>query len=243
MSCDDIKIALADFSNCEPTSNGSRIATHCVYPSFDPVRVYVAKFGDGFIVHDDGGAYRNAWLHGRDEAMIKNSLKDFGSKFHLVLKDKVLTANVDDKEWLGTAIIGVANASSLAAYDAVAKLVASAEEALVDRIGRDLEGNIGPRLLAKNVEVRGVSGGYRHFDFAIGATRENPIYINGILPHKNSIASKYVAFADTDVDVSHKLAVHDKPLHSDDTLLLRKVAVVLPLASLKARTTFARGYL
>ena len=58
------------------------------------------------------------------------------------------------------------------------------------------------------------------------------MFINGVLPHKISIASKYVSFADTEADKGHKFAVHDKELDNDDTLLLQQVASVVPFLSL-----------
>lgn len=52
MSCNAIRTAMENFSDCEPTLNGARIATHCLYPSFESVHVYVVKEGDAFTVHD-----------------------------------------------------------------------------------------------------------------------------------------------------------------------------------------------
>lgn len=234
MACDDIHKALASFSECEETPEGARIATHCLYPSFKSVKVFVAKVGDGFNLHDGSGAYNVAWLHGRNDLMIMNTIKRTVSRFHLELLGKGIFAKAPSIDWLPNAIISVANASSLAAHDAVAKLTAAAEEALVDRIERSLTASLGPKGFDKDVEVRGVSGGMRHFDFVVGRRDPIPVFINGVLPHKISIASKYVSFADTEADKMHKLAVHDRELDNDDTLLLQQVAMVVPFKSLQA---------
>ncbi len=234
MSCDDIQKALMDFSGCEETSEGARIATHCLYPSFEAVRVFVAKVGDGYHVHDGSGAYNTAWLHGRDDPMIINSIKNVVARFHLELLGKLIIAKAPTLDWLSSAIISVANASSLAAHDAVAKLVAAAEEALVDRIGRNLTESFGLKGFDKDVEVRGASGGMRHFDFVVGWRNPEALFINGVLPHKNSVASKYVSFADTEVDRGHKFAVYDRSLANDDTVLLQQVASVVSLANLRS---------
>jgi hypothetical protein len=61
-----------------------------------------------------------------------------------------------------------------------------------------------------------------------------PLLINGVSPHRNSIAAKYVTFADTEADKGHKFAVHDRELHNDDVVLLQQVASVVPLRSLLA---------
>ena len=135
----------ADFLACEQTEEGARIATHCLYPSFESVRISVARMGDNYIVHDGSGAFNTAWLHARDEAMILNSLREACNKFHLALSNKAIIARIDSVDWLTSAILSVANASSLAAHDAVAKIVAAAEEALVDRIEHDLAQSFGPK--------------------------------------------------------------------------------------------------
>lgn len=235
MSCDDIKSAMAEFSACEPTSDGSRIATHCLYPSFEPVRVFVAKVGNGYHVHDGGGAFAVAWTHGRDEATILNSIKAECGRFHLRPDGRSIIAKVESIDWLTSAILTVANASSFAAHDAVAKIVAAAEDALVDKIENDLKSAFGPKGYQRGFDIRGKSGGRRHFDFLIGSPASpSSILVNGVSPHRNSISSKYVSFADTEVDKQHKFAVYDRELSNDDTVLLQQVAEVVPLAALKA---------
>jgi hypothetical protein len=234
MTCDDIHRALADFLACEQTEEGARIATHCLYPSFESVRISVARMGEDYIVHDGSGAFNTAWLHARDEAMILRSLREACNKFHLALSNKAIVAKIDSIDWLTSAILSVANASSLAAHDAVAKIVAAAEEALVDRIEHDLARSFGPKSYEKNVDIRGVSGGMRHFDFVLGRRSPAPLLINGVSPHRNSIAAKYVTFADTEADKRRKFAVHDRELHNDDVVLLQQVASVVPLKSLLA---------
>lgn len=235
MSCDDIKIAMADFATCESTSEGARIVTHCLYPSFEPVRVFVAKVGDGYYVHDGGGAFTVAWTHGRDEPTILNSIRNECAHFHLKPDGRSVVAKVETVEWLTSAIITVANASSFAAHDAVAKMVAAAEEALIDKIDHDLQRAFGPKSYQRGYDIRGASGGKRHFDFIIGSpANPNSILVNGVSPHRNSISSKYVSFADTEVEKKRKFAVYDRELSNDDTVLLQQVAQVLPLASLKA---------
>ncbi len=234
MGCEDVKVALAHFALCEETAEGARIATHCLYPSFESVRVFVARLGNSFEVHDGGEAFNVAWLHARDEPMIKNSLRDLCSKFRLELKGNTLVAKVDSPEWLGSAIVAVANASSMAAHDAVAKVVAVAEEALFDRMDRILAATVGPKAYMRNVGIRGASGGERRFDFVLGSRKDPHLLLNGVAPHPMSIASKYVAFSDTEFDRQMKMAVHDRDLENDDAVLLQQVAIVVPFASFNA---------
>lgn len=234
MTCDDIRKAMVLFDRCEQTAEGCRIATHCLYPSFENVRVFVAKLGDGYTLHDGAGAYNTAWLHGRDEELISKSLNDVATRFSLHVAGKALVANVKTIDWLPSAIVSVANASALGAHDAVDKIMTAQEEALIDRIGRTLDESVSPKLVAKNVMIKGLSGGGRHFDFVLGKETERPIFINSVTPRKNSISAKYVSFADNGAPRESKLAVHDRELETGDTALLQQVADVVPFASLAA---------
>lgn len=226
---------MADFSECELTPEGARIATHCLYPSFEHVRVFVARLGDGFTVHDGAGAYNAAWLHGRDDNLISKSLADAAERFSIYVSgEKALAGRVQSRDWLASAILSVANASSHAAHDAVDKILAAQEEALVDRIDRTLTEVISARDVSRNVDVKGISGGMRHFDFVLHRSRPNAIYINSVTPRRNSISAKYVSFADNSASLHFKFAVHDRDLETGDTALLQQVASVVPLTSLRA---------
>lgn len=225
---------MADFSACEQTPEGARIVTHCLYPSFENVRVFVAKVGDGFNIHDGAGAYNTAWLHGREPELIGKSLHQFAERFRLHVAGKALVGRTKSIDWLTSAILSVANASSLAAHDAVEKILAAQEEALIDKIGTALSEVIPFRNLSKNVDVKGISGGRRHFDYIIGKESARPIFVNSVTPRRNSIAAKYVSFADTESERRLKLAVHERELETGDIALLQQVASVVPLASLAA---------
>lgn len=231
MSCDDIRAALAGFDVCEETSEGACLTTHCLYPSFEPVRVFVAKFGDGYKVHDGKGAFVAAWAHGRDEALINRALVAECSRYHLSVSSDAIVADVPSKDWLLSGILGVANASAAAATAVVARVVAAAEAALVDRIQAALIEAFGTSSFSKAVDIVGKSGGRRHFDFALKAG-DHDVLINGVSPHHGSISAKYVAFADTDGDQAHKFAVYDRTLEVDDVALLQQVASIVPIEAL-----------
>ncbi len=244
MICESIRKALSDFNACEDTLDGARVATHCLYPSFETVQVYVVKMGDGYKVHDGAGAYRSAWGHGRDEGVISRALSAEASRFHLgCFNDSLISAEVPE-EWLQSVILSVANASSFAANRAVARFVQAAEEALIEKIDHTLAYSFGQEHIARNFSIRGKSGGERHFDFALRNGDDYGILINGVSPHHASINSKYVAFSDTDGTPDKKFAVFEKTLESDDTALLQQVASIVPLASLAAgaRRAVANAY-
>jgi hypothetical protein len=230
MSCEAALAALGHMNRCELTDAGARIATHCLYPSFEPVYVFVAKLGDGFHVHDGEGAYLSAWAHGRDESLIRREIKAEASRFRLHVSNRSLAVSVTSTEWLASGILAVANASAFAARSAIAKLNLAAEEALFAKIEHSLS-RLSNGRLHKEVEIKGKSGGTRRFDFAILGGLKGDIYINGVSPHHGSVAAKFVAFADTEVESTNKLAVFDRQLNTDDAALLQQVSTVVPLKS------------
>jgi hypothetical protein len=232
MACDDIRTAMAAFEACEQTPEGASIATHCLYPSFEHVRVFVAKLGDGFRIHDGAGAYNTAWLHGRDEELISRSITEAAERFHIFVAGKALVAKINSIDWLTSAILSVANASCLAAHEAVDRIMAAQEEALIDRIGNSLNESFSPKNVSKNVNIKGISGGLRHFDFILARDTPQPIFINSVHPRRNSVAAKYVSFADNAANRRYKLAIHDRELETGDIVLLQQVADVVPLGSL-----------
>ena len=232
---------MATFAECEATPEGSRIATHCLYPSFEHVRVFVGKGGDGYTVHDGAGAYNAAWLHGRDDHVITKSMTDAAERFGIYVAGKALVGRVSSIDWLSNAILTVANASSLAAHDAVDRILAAQEEALVDRMDKTLAEVLSPNDFKRNVNIKGMSGGLRHFDFILRHETPHPIFVNSVTPRRNSVSAKYVSFADNIADRRNKFAVHDRELEAGDTALLAQVASVMPLASLRvgAQRSFA----
>lgn len=236
MICEDIRKAMAEFQLCEQTPQGARIATHCLYPSFEHVRVFVAKIGDGFTVHDGDGAFNTSWLHGRDIELIGKSLNDAAHRFDIYIAGKSLTARVNSIDWLASGILTVANASAMAAHDAVDRIMVAQEEALVDRMSKTLTEIVGPKHISKNVDVKGISGGLRHFDFVVARDTPQPLYLNSVTPRRNSVSAKYVSFADNAAPKHLKFAVHDRDLEIGDTALLQQVADVVPLVSLAAGT-------
>ena len=244
MSCDVIKSALSPFLECSEKVDGCRVITHCLYPSFDPVVVYVVRFGDGYRVHDGGGADRAAWLHGRDEQLIRKMIGRQAARFGLSVINGALTGDVPDATWLLSAILSVANASAAAANAALERAAVAAELDLVERVFGVLRKRFGEENVKREVLVIGHSGKQYEFDFSIPRPDKPPILIDTVVPHHASIAHKYVAFADVAADgtqVPDRWAVYDKPLESDDASLMRQVADLVPFANLGRAIAATQG--
>lgn len=225
---------MAVFDACEPTLDGSRIATHCLYPSFESVFVYVVKTGDTYVVHDGKGALRAAWEYAKDDKVIAAAIEKEAHRYHLRVDVNRLTATEVPLDWLRPAILAVANASSAAASAVVGRVLAAADEALVAKIDKALTMKIAANRIARGFKVRGASGGSRTFDFAIRGEDGYDLLLNGVTSHHASYSTKYVAFSDIEGDRSNKIAVRDAPLKTDVEALMVKVATIVPLASIDA---------
>lgn len=233
MICDDIRQALADGDVCEMTDRGARIVTHCLYPSFEPVEVFVSNFGDGYRITDAGGAAAAAYLHGRDElgkVLIRECVR-----FGVECRGDAVVAEVGGIDWLRAGILAVANASAAAAISALERVAVAAEKVLADKIYEGLTRVITPDFIAREYEHRGASGKRWRYDF--GAMRgPRLLLVNAVAPHHVSVSAKYVAFADTPANDDHvgKLAVYGRKLETEDVALITQVATLVPVTSVEA---------
>lgn len=239
-TCSDIMEALSRGNVCEQTTSGWRVTTHCLYPSFDRVDVFVTPFGDGFLVSDAGGAAAAAWEHGRDG--IERCLTQASIKFGVTVRGGVIEARADSIEWLRAAILGVANASASAAEAALNRVIAAAESALSDRIMAALSKVLPRESIAKDFEHRGASGKNWHYDFGAVAN-DNLLLVNTVTAHHASISAKYVAFADTPESdaVVKKLAVYTRKLDTADAALITQVAMLVPDSAVERGARKALG--
>lgn len=236
MICEDVRAAMGVGEICEETDAGARVVTHCLYPSFEPVAVFVSKFGEGYRVSDVGGAVRCAWRHGRDEALSRRTLSREADRFHLKVSDYALVADVPSIEWLRAAILAVANASASVAHTAIGKAAAAVESHLKERIRETLTHITPAERIGTDVEVPGNSGDVRHFDYSVRIANDNLLLLNAVAPHHSSIAAKYVAFADTKgIEGVSRFAVYDRKLEKGDISLMMQVTELIPLAALDPR--------
>lgn len=224
--CDTITQAAHSLLTCQETPNGARVRTTCVFPSFEPVFVYIAKVGDGFIVHDAGETVAVILAHGRDGKQAKRAIKAECKRYDLHFGKRRIALRVDAPEWLDSAIVCVANTSATAARNAIKDSVSKSESDLAETIFQLLEPRVRAGTMTKHFPYSGSSGRKYKFDIAVQG-RNQLTLIDTVLPHAGSINSKYVAFADIpeDEDVK-KIVAHNNDLSSEDILLLQNVAVV-----------------
>ncbi len=234
MICERLHAELVRMADCAVTDEGVSIATHVMYPSFEPVKVFISGHGEGYRVHDGGGAMHSAWDHGRDAKVAQRVLAKHAKMHSLEHIDGRLVASVPNYDWLISAVLTVANASAGAAADAVDRDVSS-EATLADRIEEVLLAAYGPREFVRHYEVSGRSGKRYTFDFAVRRPRAGWLLVDGLTPHPASIAAKYVAFADTGRDaegISGRFAVYERALDDADAALMQQVAALVPFHAL-----------
>lgn len=233
-----VNSALGLLSGCEVTDLGARIPTHCLYPSFEPVHVFVLPVGSGFRVHDGGGAVGSALEHGRESGAIRRALGAQAKiNFLDVRDDEVLAVDVSSADWLPSAILTVANASAAVAQSVVGTQAQINEDFLRSSIEEMLNDVVPQKYLRKKFEVIGHSGRRYDFDFAVGGGRRGWLLIDAINPHPASISSKYVAFSDTrrsEVAARGRLAVYDRALEGADAALIQQVADLVALPFLRS---------
>lgn len=231
LDCQQISEALGEFGTCERTERGTRVTTHCLYPSFEPVNVFIVSSKVGFEVHDNAGAVTSSWLHGRERAAIGKILAKSARTYGCDFDKDVISCRAFEREGIYAAVLSVANASADAARAAVGKEAAQGEESLVERTHGVLQRSSYKLELRKEFEYPGKSG--KHYKFDIAAFRGDDLALFEIvLPHPYSIASKYLAFSDTETRSGiYKYAIYDRALPPEDRALMSNVADLVSFTS------------
>lgn len=235
MKCAEFMGLVQSVVFCEDTEQGAKYVTHCLYPSSDPVEVFISRWGNGFRVTDGGGAGRSVWRHGRDDAALNQGLKKARDRFSVDVRDGVLIAETEDQHWLYPAILAVANASAMAAVTAVEMIAASSEKDLANEIAQQLQRVVPDRLIATQFGYRGQSGKLWMVDFAV--LGERTVLLKAVAPHHTSISAGYTAFGDIgEQDQLARLAVYKRHLKPEDAALMRQVSKLLPVSSVGPAT-------
>jgi hypothetical protein len=215
---------------CANTPHGARIETHCLYPSSDPVHVFVRQRKEGFQVHDGGGAMRSAVAHGRN---WQSAMERASRRHSVVFRDGTLVAEPPSVDWLYPAILAISNASALAARLAMEASISRSESSLRDAIFEGLKRAVPESKIGREFEYRGRSGHLWQVDFAV--REERLVLVKSVVQNGNSINSNYATFGDIgDQDDLTKFSVFDRKLNQDTEALLRQVAALVPLASVTA---------
>ena len=224
--CDIILVSTSSFWACKETENGARIRTTCVFPSFEPVFVYVAKLGEGFVVHDAGETVAVIMAHGQDGDAAKRVICSECKRYDVAFGERRISLKIDASEWLETAIVAVANTAAAAARNALKDNRKKTERDLADVIYELLEPRLAKGMVTKGFPYLGESGRRYRFDLAVQG-KDHLTLIETVTPHAISVNSKYVALADVPSEAAvRKIVAHNNDLSQEDILLLQNVATV-----------------
>lgn len=233
MKCDLILAALSNLQ-CEKTSEGTRILTHCMYPNFDQVAVYVQTHLDGFLVHDGGAGYDFAFDEGYHATAVKGLMRDYSGFYGADTDGHRIFARAISPEWLPSAVMSVANAS---AGSATALVNGAADDRAEDKEFREraflvLCDAFKSEHVPRRIKRRGRTG--KLYTFAFGVTYKNSIaLVDTVTPNALSVASRFTSFSAVGgrKDFGTFLA-YKRALSNEDAALLAEVADIVPLESL-----------
>ena len=225
---DTIIASTSPLRECKKTEHGVRIRTTCMFPSFEPAFVYVEKSEKGFVVHDAGETVAVITAHGQEGDAANEVIRTECKKYDLAFDENVISLEVDDVDWLQTAVVSVATAAVFSAKAALAlnhRFVAKAQNDLVDVIYQLLAPKIVEGTISKRFSFKGMSGRQYKFDLAVQNSGRLTL-IETVTAHKNSVNSKYVSMADVPSDGVMKIVAHNDDLSKEHIQLLRNVANV-----------------
>ncbi len=228
MNCADIDSLLTQIPACVEVGGGARFTTHCLYPSSDPVHVFIGKRDRGYRVTDGGGAWRSAGRVGKaNEGIFHRACK----RHSVAFKSGILLAEPPDSNWLYPAILAVANASAMAARAALEINIRS-EKSLNMAIYEMISRHVPKHQITKNYEYRGRSGHNWPIDIAV--LRSRTMLVKSVAQNGNSINSNYAAFGDIgDQPQLDKISVFENELKQDSAALLQQVTSLVPFKALE----------
>ena len=230
LDCANLTTDLGPFKGCVQTTDGLRVATDCLMPSFEQVHVYIITHGGEYVVHDGSAAARAAWTHGVDHQIVSNDIAAVAQAFSCKAKDNQISLTVASREWLWSAIASVANASAEAARRSLGSEAVGKEKNLLHRARTAIERGTPTASIIPKYPIAGTSG--RKYRVELGvARRENLSLIQAVSAHPGSVAHKYQAFSDIDIGKrGQKFIVHSDDLASADRVLLSNVADLVALS-------------
>lgn len=233
MKCDLIIAALSNLQ-CEETADGTRVLTHCLYPNFEQVAVYVQTHLDGFLVHDGGGCFDLAFDHGFNPSIVKGLMRDHAALYGADSDDHRIFSRARTPDWLPNVVMSVANASAATAN---AQVISATDDRFEDREFKErtyqaLRDAFHEDHVPRRIKRRGRTG--KMYTFAFGVTfRDRVALVDTVTPNSISIASRFTSFSAVGGRNSGgAFLAFNRPLATEDSALLSEVADVLPLSAL-----------
>jgi hypothetical protein len=233
MKCDLIVAALADLQ-CKQTADGARVLTHCLYPNFDQVAVYVQQHLDGYLVHDGGEVFDLAFLEGRNPAKLKGHMRDFAALYGVDSDEHRIFGRALSAAWLPNVVMAVANAAAASASAFVTSRAEQDDGEFRERTYEVLKAAFTGDNVTPRVKRRGRTGRFYSFAFSV-AFQDRIALVDTVTPNPISVSTRFTSFSATDArSLGGAFLAYNRPLEAADAALLSEVADVLPLEVLVA---------
>ncbi len=239
MTPSEIERAARELITAEAVAMGVEVCTPIIYPNGDCVRVYVAREGDDFIIHD--ASLAEMYVVGEGMRVDRSARLRFSQatqRYDCAYVDGRVhvTALADE---VPTSIMLVANASRAIA-DLAAEAKRQSESQFRYVLTERLREIVGPRL-RENEPFKGMSGSsYRVANVIMNTQETAPIGFVVPLPSRSAVASQFRELFDLRAafpDVFRDSVFNDGSdfRQEEDGWLLRQVGEVTPFSEVRSR--------
>jgi len=236
VTCDLITAALSQM-HCEETADGFRVVTHCLYPNFDQVAVYVQKHLDGFLVHDGGEGFDFAFLEARNPTALKAYMREFAALFGVDSDGHRIYGRAMSPDWLPNVLLAVANAAAAASSAVVSPgldVQSDESQELAEQTYAQLRQAFSDKEVHRRIKRRGRTGRLYTFAFGVSVGSQSSL-IDTVTPNQISVASRFTSFSAVSArTLGGAFLTHDRPIPNEDAALLAEVADVVPIEALLA---------
>lgn len=233
MKCDLIVAALSDLQ-CEQTEDGARVLTHCLYPNFEQVAVYIQTHMDGFLVHDGGEGFDFAFMEARNPTALKGHMRDFSALYGVDSDDHRIFGRALSPEWLPNVVMAVANAAAAATNALVMSRSEQDDGEFRERTFDTLKAAFTEDNVTRRVKRRGRTGRLYSFAFSV-AFHDQMALVDTVTPNPISVSTRFTSFSAVGArTLGGAFLTYSRPLANEDSALLSEVADVLPLEALVA---------
>lgn len=233
-----IQNALCGFLQCVQEGERVAVPTLCLYPSNTGVVVYVTGGMREVTVSDGGGALDEISSHGLPVAKSENLLRPHCKKNGLKTDGVAIYSPVVPLAAIPAAIALVANASSLAAHEALHKIKNRRRRDLRAALLEVLLGRYSADRIKHGIPIVGKSNKQYKFDTVVEIGGDGRLILDTVLPEASSINARVVSHLD--VREMHEPNILQRIVYDDeddwaasDLRLLQMAAPVVPFPMIK----------
>lgn len=226
--------ALQSFLRCVQQEGQIAVPTLCLYPSNSTVTVYVTGGEREVVVSDGGGAMHEIMSHGlpaghQAQRILSVHCRSNGLKHD----DKRIYTDPVPMAAITSAIALVANASSLAAHEALSKIRLRPRRDLREALRLVLEKRFSREQIKHQVPILGGSAKKYKFDTVVDLGADRKLIVDTVVPEASSVNARFVSHMDVaqkDDPLIEQRIVYDQSEEwsGSDLRLLQMAATLVP---------------